>query len=114
LRLLGIELFQLIVSFVATLPGWVGQAMDRARHLDRIPPHQEGRIAIAKNVEAGSGGREISQRASMIRGTAVRFSDKIMLIESVWTNDVSRTAKKNYSATLTTRRLMGVTVTPRR
>ena len=37
------------------------------RHLARIPPHQEGRIAIVMNVEAGSDGRETSQRASVIR-----------------------------------------------
>ena len=33
-----------------------------SRILSRIPPHEEGRIAIVTNVEAGSGGRETSQR----------------------------------------------------
>src|SRR5215813_7076946 len=31
-----------------------------------IPPREEGRIAIVTNVEAGSGGRATSQRASAI------------------------------------------------
>ena len=33
-----------------------------SRILSPIPPRQEGRIAIVTNVEAGSGGRETSQR----------------------------------------------------
>jgi hypothetical protein len=37
------------------------------RILAAIPPHEEGRIAIVTNVEAGSGGRETSQHAGMIR-----------------------------------------------
>jgi hypothetical protein len=43
--------------------------------LPRIPPHEEGRIAIVTDVEAGSGGRETSQHAGMIprdkRGNAL-------------------------------------------
>ena len=33
-----------------------------SRTLARIPPREEGRFAIVTNVEAGSGGRETSQR----------------------------------------------------
>jgi hypothetical protein len=34
-----------------------------SRILPRIPPREEGRIAIVTNVEAGSGGRETSQHS---------------------------------------------------
>jgi hypothetical protein len=38
-----------------------------SRIFPRIPPRSEGRIAIVTYVEAGSGGRETSQHAGMIR-----------------------------------------------
>src|SRR5262249_31078556 len=38
-----------------------------SRILPRIPPHEEGRIAIVTNVEAGSGGRATSQHAQSKR-----------------------------------------------
>ena len=43
------------------------------RHLARTLPHQEGRIAIVTNVEAGCGGREMSQR--LIARTNDIFAD---------------------------------------
>jgi hypothetical protein len=46
-------------------------------HLPAIPPHAEGRFAIVTNVEAGCGGREISQR----------------LLSEMRTNEIWRTAK---------------------
>jgi hypothetical protein len=47
-----------------------------SRIIPRIPPRAEGRIAIVTNVEAGSGGRETSQHASMIRSRRPRSAKR--------------------------------------
>jgi hypothetical protein len=48
-----------------------------SRIIPRIPPRAEGRIAIVTNVEAGSGGRETSQHASMIRSRRPRSAKRV-------------------------------------
>jgi hypothetical protein len=63
----------------AALPGTPNQ-----RHLLRIPPRQEGRIAIVTNVEAGSGGREISQRFRRGRTMFCGRSSHVVLTPRRW------------------------------